>query len=374
MGWPWPKHDCPNAPNDLKGASLRRPTLFMARMPIEMTKWFQGVLEKLEVEGKGSIYADGKRIPQAVLDGRYDKQRPTLEFLRYLSESNKLRRGLFIPFSCASCTGDVWAYVPTSGDPYIMETRADGTLRHHHCGNRGSTKKDIVRACLPTTMSWREVEVKLRSGKRGRIAGQDETVIGFTSDKNSNYLKIKTHLDEVIQVPSSIKHPIYTFVVAMPDPFNKGKFVIRAPTIEQFMHGLPSSLPKIIPEENLEASRSPVETKETINKQAGRASGPVKSMADACPQYPSVFDRPEVIDFLKTVSVDTLSRSDQLAWKILAARYGWHLGGLVPLGLAQQFASVLQEAERHPKHRERFLPQLKQIGRKIALIARRQLR
>lgn len=161
MGWPWPKHDCPNAPNDLKGTSLRRPTFFMARMPIEMTKWFQGVLEKLEVEGKGSIYADGKRIPQAVLDGRYDKQRPTLEFLRYLSESNKLRRGLFIPFSCASCTGDVWAYVPTSGDPYIMETRADGTLRHHHCGNRGSTKKDIVRACLPATMSWREVEVKL---------------------------------------------------------------------------------------------------------------------------------------------------------------------------------------------------------------------
>lgn len=380
LGWPWPKHDCPQAPADLKGHSVQRPAAFMARMPHGHSRWFQTVLEDLEAKGKDSSYAAATKVPGAVLSGQYDSQRPTLEFLRHLSHANRLRRGLFLPLECASCTADVWAFVPTSGDPYIAESRSDGSFRPHRCGTRGTSRVSIVRACLPRTVSWREVEVRLRAASsRSRPSKPEETIIGFVTDQVDGHLRIKTLLGDVMSVPSSVNHPIYTLVVSAPDPFELGSFVIRAPTLEQFMHGLPGSMPKIVSEEALRAGKSPAGTKSLLPKAepakpATQKEKVVKPKPPVVPRYPHVFDRSEVVTFLKTVSLDTLSEEDQQRWNALEAMHGWHLGGLVPENLAQRFASVLQNAERQPDRRTKCLSQLTLVGREIALKVKKQFK
>lgn len=380
LGWPWPKHDCPNAPADLKGDSLRRPAAFMARMPAQQSRWFQGVLESLEAEGKDSSYAAVAKIPQAVLNGQYDSQRPTLEFLRHLSQANRLRRGIFLPLPCASCTADIWAYVPTSGDPYIAEVRGNGSLRPHRCGTTGTSRVSIVRACLPRTLSWREVEVRLRAASnRWRITKPDETVIGFVTDHIDGHLRIKTFLGDVVSVPSSVKHPVYTLVVSAPDPFKPGDFVIRAPTIEQFIHGLPGSMPPILSQEALQAAKSPLATKslprETDTpKPVIKPNKVEKPKAPVIPRYPPEFDRPEVVTFLKTVSATTLSEENQQRWAALEVIHGWHLGGLVPQNLAQQFSAPVKNAEEKPEQRAKYLSRLTRVGREIALKVKKQLK
>lgn len=380
LGWPWPKHDCPHAPADLKRHSVQRPAAFMARMPHGHSRWFQTVLEDLEAKGKDSSYAAATKVPGAVLSGQYDSQRPTLEFLRHLSHANRLRRGIFLPLECASCTADVWAFVPTSGEPYIAESRSDGSLRPHRCNTKGTSRVGIVRACLPRTVSWREIEVKLRAApSRPRPTKPDETIIGFVTDQDEGHLRIKTLLGDVVSVPSSVNHPIYTLVVSAPDPFKPGSFVIRAPTLEQFMHGLPGSMPKIVSEEALRAGRTPVTAKPLPPevKPAKPAPQPEKVMKPKpriVPRYPSVFDRPEVVTFLKTVSLDTMSEEDRQRWNALESMHGWHLGGLVPANLAQSFAAVLQNAERQPDLRTKCLSQLTLVGREIALKVHKQFK
>lgn len=346
----------------------------MARMPAHTSKWFQSVLEDLAAQGEDSSYASTEKIPTAILSGEYDRPRPTLEFLRHLSQANKLRRGVFLPLPCASCSTSVWAFVPTSGEAYVMETRDNGTLRHHYCGVRGTSKISMVRACLPRTLSWRGVETSLRgSTTHERSIKPDETVIGFVAAQSADHLHLKTLEGNVIRVPSAVKHPVYTLVVAMPDPFRPSSFVIRAPTVEQFMHGLPGSLPAIVPEAALQATitTSPAKVAQADAKAVKAADQPVKPMTSGkrvIPKYPEAFKRREVTDFLKTVALAKLSKEQQERWMSLEAQYGWHLGGLVPLPLAQQFAALIQHADERPGNRQKYLARITKAGEQIAAI------
>ncbi|WP_407539347.1 hypothetical protein Q0M94_14420 [Deinococcus radiomollis] len=392
LGWPWPKHDCPNAPPGLAGESARRPKTFLAKTPRSFADWFATVLERLEQEGRDSSYAVASRVPLAVLNGDYDRQRPTLEFLRHLAQANKLRRGIFLPLNCVSCDQPVWVFVPASGDPSLVSAHGTQGWRSHHCVKHSQSRVSAIRHSLPSTVSWRSVEAVLRANPaQARLVGDGETIIGFVIGREGDHLVIKSWGESAdvvwVRVEGDIKHPVYTLVVAMPYPYGLDAFVVRAPTLEQFFHGLPQSLepiyrtwssvpfssfPADLPDQTgVETSEVAVQAKPKVKSAEKKAKFMLQ--VDHSMKYPKEFAQPDVLAFFRTVTIDTLTPKLQARWKQMEEQQGWHLGGAVPPHLAFKFVASLNRAKRWPEQRTVCLHELSETGRAIALCVRQVL-
>ncbi|MEF2279912.1 hypothetical protein V3W47_16585 [Deinococcus sp. YIM 134068] len=387
LGWPWPKHDCPHAPEHVKGESASFPRRFLTRMPERQAQWFRDVLEDLEQHGPHSRYAHAGNIPQAVIKGQYDQKKPTLEFLQELSRANNLRRGLFYPLDCRLCERRVWLFMPGSGEPHLLDPQSGGVMRGHHCARGCSSRTAAIRRSAGSLISWREVEVRIRTSEAGaRDVREGETVIGFVALRAEGQVVIRTwENDEGVRVPvpPQVSHPVYTLVCAMPDPHQSGQYVIRAPTLEQFARGLPGSLPPIVREEDLRQSGaalpSPPGTRPSTSAKPPtpsrtRPKGPPQEAPrdhTTSPQhrriseYPREFNDPAVQASFRSMTLLTLLEDQQKSWRQREREYGWHLGGLILPLHAQKFVRLRREIERNPPNRTNCEASLRRLAASI---------
>ncbi len=322
-GWPWPKHECPNYTLSLS-TSPGRYRSWLESAPLHFLKLLERIAEDVQDKGGQSSYASTTHIPTAVLSGYYDRRQTTLEFLPAIVRDNRLKRGLFYPQHCRLCGTPVVLHVPLSGDMMLTERHGE-RYRLHHCRSGYSSRRSFINAAIKSSVTWRELEHDLRC-RPTQPEWTQGPLIGYVSHPGTDDVVIR-ELDAEggARLRETTKHPIYTLVCVLPDPFDAGRYIIRAPTIEQFMGGLPDSLPPIVREEDL--------TKFSLSK---------KTVHTPRTGYPASFANPKLLELFQDIVGERLKLLERQNWQMMVKNANWHVDRRIDPDKAAEVSKYLE--------------------------------